>query len=190
MDPSRITQFWLDECSPSDWYKQDAAFDQAIRDEFKQSWDAALNGAYGLWLTYPTGALAYLILTDQLSRNIFRGQGAAFATDRLALAAAKKAIHLKWDRRIDGLARQFFYMPLMHSECLTDQDRCVRLMQERLNDDSNLLHARAHREIIRLFGRFPYRNAALGRRNTPAEEIFLSGDGYGGILRQLDKACV
>ncbi|MCL4158452.1 UNVERIFIED_CONTAM: hypothetical protein GTU68_021248 [Idotea baltica] len=139
-----------------------------------------------MWLTYPSGALAYLILTDQFSRNMFRGSGDAFAMDAIAVAVAKQAIYKGWDLKIDCPARQFFYLPLMHSESLCDQDRCVRLMVERLEDAaSNLKHAQAHREVIRQFGRFPYRNDALGRTDTRGEKAYSAAGGYGFTLRQL-----
>lgn len=174
-----VLKFWLDECSPADWYATDATLDQTIRDRFLPAWEDATEGAFGLWLTYPNGALAYIILTDQFPRNMFRGSGRAFATDRSALAAAKAAIERKWDLRIAEPARQFFYLPLMHSENLSDQDRCVRLMHERMPETgaSNLLHAKAHREVIRLFGRFPYRNDALQRRFTAPERAYVDQGG-------------
>ena len=184
VSPEEVLKFWLDDCSPSDWYMQNDAVDQKIRDTFLDTWKAATAGKFSLWLTYPTGALAYIILSDQFSRNMFRDGGTAFATDRAALAAAKSAIDKGWDMRIDEPARQFFYMPLMHSENLCDQERCVRLMCERLpQDGSNLLHARAHREVIRKFGRFPYRNAALGRKSTQAELDYIAAGGYGYTVR-------
>nr|NIS42147.1 DUF924 domain-containing protein [Desulfuromonadales bacterium] len=94
------------------------------------------------------------------------------------LAAAKVAIDRGWDMRIDPPARQFFYLPLMHSECLSDQERCVRLMKERMPESQeNLLHAKAHREVIRQFGRFPYRNAVLNRATRPDEIAYLEGGG-------------
>ncbi|ATG47298.1 hypothetical protein CEW89_06785 [Celeribacter ethanolicus] len=186
-NPEQILAFWLDELSPADWYRVDDALDQTIRDAFLVTWQNAQEGAYSLWLTYPSGALAYIILNDQMSRNMFRGTGRAFASDRAALAAAKAALDKGWDLRIDAPARQFFYLPLMHSECLTDQERCVRLMFERLKGEAgNLLHARAHREVIRLFGRFPYRNAALSRATTESEQAFLSRGGYPALLREMD----
>lgn len=189
--PQEILEFWLDEVGPKGWYDSSDALDAQIRDRFLETWQAACEGRFSLWLTYPSGALAYIILTDQLSRNMFRGEGQAFATDRAALAAAKSAIERGWDMRIDEPARQFFYMPLMHSENLCDQDRCVRLMCERMPEtgESNLLHARVHREVIRQFGRFPYRNAALDRSTTTAEAAFMDKGGYGAILRDMqDKA--
>lgn len=188
--PEEILSFWLDDVGPKGWYEQDEALDARIRDRFLETWTSAMDGRYSLWLTYASGALAYIILTDQFSRNMFRGDAKAFSSDRIALAAAKSSISKGWDLRIDEPARQFFYLPLMHSENLCDQDRCVRLMHERMPEggESNLLHARAHREVIRKFGRFPYRNAALHRPDTAAEQIYVSAGGYGETVRELQMA--
>lgn len=185
-----VLRFWLDECGPSLWYAEDAELDARIREKFLDTWEGAKEGRYALWLTYPSGALAYIIVTDQFSRNMFRGERGAFSMDRAALAAAKSAISKGWDMRIDEPARQFFYLPLMHSENLEDQDRCVRLLCERMPDskEQNLLHARAHREVIRKFGRFPTRNAALTRDCTSAEQDYLSNGGYGHVVRQMQGA--
>ena len=186
--PERVLEFWLDECSPEDWYKSDPVFDQAIRDEFEPAWNRAMEGAYSLWLTYPSGTLAYIILTDQFSRNMFRDTGKAFASDALALAASKKAIEQCWDLRIDPPGRDFFYLPLRHSESGSDQDRSVRLVMTRMpGADKSLLHAKAHREVIRAYGRFPTRNAALGRTSTAKEQDYLDNGGYGRIVRDLDR---
>ncbi len=186
--PDDILSFWLDEVTPADWYASDPALDARITDRFGPALDQLMAGQHGFWLTYPSGALAYIILTDQFPRNMFRGQGRAFASDRWARAAAKSAVYQGWDLRIDPPARQFFYLPLMHSENLSDQDQCVRLVCERMPAEaSTLLHARAHREVIRRFGRFPFRNAALGRSDTAAEAQFMAAGGYGAIVRELDK---
>jgi uncharacterized protein (DUF924 family) len=93
-----------------------------------------------------------------------------------------------WDLRLDGPLRQFFYLSYMHSEMLTDQDRAVRLFKARMAEGDTLLHARAHREVIRRYGRFPYRNAALGRVSTPEEAAFLADGGYGAMVRELRGA--
>ncbi|RME13802.1 MAG: DUF924 domain-containing protein [Alphaproteobacteria bacterium] len=185
--PEEILRFWLDEVGPKGWYATDPALDAQIRERFLATWERAQEGAFSLWLTYPSGVLAYLILMDQFPRNMFRGEGRAFASDRAALAAAKCAIDKGWDLRIDEPARQFFYLPLMHSESQCDQDRCVRLMLTRMPEAgaANLLHAKAHREVIRRFGRFPYRNAALARADTPNERAFKNDGGYGAVLREL-----
>lgn len=189
-DPDSITGFWIDEIGEDSWYKVDADLDTAIRDRFEADWDQAMKGEFLNWLVSAKGALAYIILTDQFPRNMFRDTAKAFASDRLALSAAKSAICKGLDLRITDAPRQFIYMPLMHSECLSDQDRCVRLMKERMPDDGavNLVHARAHREIIRQFGRFPTRNAALDRSSSSQEEAYLNNGGYGGVLQTLQAA--
>lgn len=188
--PEEVLSFWLDEVEPSSWYMSSEALDQEIRDRFQTAWEEVQTGKYGLWLTYPTGTLAYIILTDQFPRNMFRGDGRSFATDRKAVCAAKAAIDRKWDLRIDEPARQFFYMPLMHSENLCDQDRCVRLMKQRMPEGgaNSLLHAKAHREVIRQFGRFPYRNEALDRKFTGPESAYIAAGGYGFTVQELQAA--
>ncbi|WP_370401204.1 DUF924 family protein [Sulfitobacter sp. JB4-11] len=184
-----VLAFWLDEVGPTGWYDTSDALDEKIREKFMETWEGACAGKFSLWLTYPSGALAYIILMDQFPRNMFRADGRAFASDRAALAAAKSAIERGWDMAIDEPARQFFYMPLMHSENLCDQDRCVRLMCERMPEsrEQNLLHARAHREVIRQFGRFPYRNAALSRPATELEIAYVEQGGYGSTVRALQS---
>ncbi len=190
VSPEEVLRFWLDEVGPKGWYQNSEALDAQVRDRFSDVWENARAGAYGLWLTYPSGTLAYVILTDQFPRNMFRGEGRAFATDRAGLTAAKVAINRGWDIRIDEPARQFFYLPLMHSENLCDQERCVRLICERMPEHGpgNLLHARAHREVIRRFGRFPYRNAVLGRASTAPERAFEAEGGYGVLVREVTEA--
>ncbi|SLN29638.1 hypothetical protein ROJ8625_01296 [Roseivivax jejudonensis] len=187
--PDDILTFWLDEVGPEGWYKQDAALDGEIRDRFSETLEGAMQGRYALWLTYPSGALAYIVLLDQFSRNIFRDDPRAFAADRVALAASKQAVHRGWDMKIDEPARQFFYLPMMHAENLCDQERCVRLIKERMpqNGAPNLLHARAHREVVRRFGRFPHRNAVLGRATTEEEARFLEEGGYGRVVREVQE---
>lgn len=188
--PDDVLGFWLDEVGPKGWYEASDTLDQTIRDKFSEAWENASEGAFGLWLTYASGTLAYIILTDQFPRNMFRNDARAFVTDRIALAAAKMAINRGWDLRIDEPARQFFYLPLMHSENLCDQERCVRLICERMPEHGpeNMVHARAHREVIRQFGRFPHRNVALGRPSTAQERAYQAQGGYGATLRQLSAA--
>ncbi len=188
--PDDVLGYWLDEVGEAGWYEADDARDAEITDRFGKALKEAKDGAFSLWLTYASGTLAYLILTDQFSRNIHRGAAEAFATDRVSRAAAKAAIGHGWDFKIHEPARQFFYLPLMHSENLCDQDRAVRLILTRMPDQgaSNLLHAKAHREVIRLFGRFPFRNAALGRETTEAEQAWIDAGGYGATVRDLKEA--
>ncbi|MEQ8365275.1 MAG: DUF924 family protein [Roseicyclus sp.] len=184
-DPEVVLRFW-EEAGPEAWYKKDDAFDQAIRDQFGALWEDARGGGCDGWSTSARGALARIILLDQFPRNMFREDARAFATDDLGRQTARYAIDRSWDLQIEGSLRQFFYMPLMHSEKVADQDKCVRLIKERMSDGNNLLHARAHREIIRRFNRFPYRNAALGRTSTAAESDFMESGGYGAIVSALE----
>jgi len=185
--PDEVLAFWIDEVGPSGWYQGSEELDAKCREQFMPTYEAVANGARSLWLTYPTGVLAYLIVADQLPRNMFRNNAQSFALDGIALAAAKSAVEKDWDLKIDEPARQFFYLPMMHSESLRDQDRCVRLMKARLSGegDGNLHHAMVHREIIRTYGRFPYRNEALGRVNTESETKFLRENGYATLLNEL-----
>lgn len=188
MTPNRageVLTFW-EEAGPEMWYKQDNGFDRTIRDRFGVLWDRAAEGACDGWAAGPRGALALLILLDQFPRNMFRQSARAFATDARALRVADMALGQGWDLRVLPPMRQFFYLPFMHSEQLTHQDRSVRLFKARMEEGGNLLHARAHREVIRRYGRFPYRNAALGRVSRPEEEAFLADGGYGAILRELE----
>ncbi len=188
MEPEEILSFWLQEVGPKGWYDASPDLDSTIRDRFGDVWrDAQRSGSCKKWMTNPRSALAYIILMDQFPRNMFRGSAQAFASDGIALAAAKLAIDRKWDLRIPEPERQFFYLPLMHSENLCDQERCVRLLHERMPETggANLLHAKAHREVIRLFGRFPYRNEALSRRSTTPEQDYVSHGGYGSTVQAL-----
>ena len=185
-----VLSFWLDEVGPEGWYDVDPSRDEAARTRFAPMWEEAADGGLTAWLADAHGTLAYVVLTDQLPRNMWRDTGRAFATDRAAVAATKSALKRDWDLRIDEPARQFLYLPLMHAECLSDQGRCVRLIHTRMPETgaSNLLHAKAHREVIRRFGRFPHRNDALGRPGTEAEAAFLAEGGYGGVVRALQAA--
>ena len=189
--PREVVSFWLDEVGPSGWYEADPALDGQIAGRFGAAAVAARDGKLEGWRVSAEGALAYLILTDQFHRNLYRGKPESFASDARARACASMAIERGWDLEIAAPARQFFYMPFVHSECMTDQDRGVCLMKRNMPDegaDSNLLHARAHREIIRRFSRFPFRNVALGRNSSAAEAAFMQDGGYMKIVRALQTA--
>ncbi len=190
LNPEEILSFWLDETGPSGWYEGGAELDREIRNRFEGNHEDVCKGRLSAWLTCPEGALAYIILTDQMPRNMFRGSAAAFKSDRLALSAAKMAIAKCWDMRFDEPARQFFYMPLVHSECLADQNRAVRLMISRMPAKGrlSLRHARAHREVIRRFGRFPTRNEALSRKSGAAEQAYLDAGGYKTVVAEMEGA--
>jgi len=181
-EQEEILRFWLDEVGRDCWYTSDAALDDQIKTRFQDVWRRAAAGGCHAWLLTPRGALALLILLDQFPRNMFRGDAAAFSTDWRALRAAKHAIALGHDKVTPEPERQFFYLPLMHSEGLPDQERCVRLIKLAMPETGtgNMEHARRHREVIRRFGRFPSRNRPLGRRDTEEERSYRAAGGYMG----------
>jgi len=183
-----IIRFWIDEIGPPGWYAEDDALDARIRARFEAPWRAGLEAGAAPFGGGAEDALAALILFDQFPRNMFRGRAEAFATDPLALDLARAAIDADLDTRIDLPARQFFFLPFMHSEDLAVQDAGIDLIASRLGMADTHLHARAHRAVIARFGRFPYRNAALGRQNSAEEQAFLDAGGYGAILRQVQDA--
>lgn len=178
--PAEINRFWLEETGPDGWYKASDALDQTIRDRFLTSWEQAEALVPG-WIDTPDGALAALILTDQFPRNMFRGDPRSFATDALARRIADQAIASGFDLHIDPPARQFFYLPFEHSENLDDQNRAVELFGEFMPGE-NEHHAILHRDTIARFGRFPWRNAALRRTPTEAENQVMQAGGYGALV--------
>jgi uncharacterized protein (DUF924 family) len=175
---AEIIQFWRN-AGPDKWFVADETFDFEIRTRFLSLHEAAAHGAFASWEGNPQGALALLILCDQFPRNMFRAAPRAFATDSHARRIADKAIALGFDRKADELMRPFFYLPFMHSEALTDQDRSLLLFQA-LGDAEHLRHAVIHQDVIRRFGRFPHRNCVLGRVTTLAERRFLDEGGFAG----------
>ncbi|MBF9036256.1 DUF924 family protein [Rhodobacterales bacterium HKCCE2091] len=186
--PCEVVDFWCKEVSREAWYRQDDALDAQIRDRFGPAVAMAQDGGFADWAETAEGSLALLILIDQFSRNIYRGSALSFAGDARARDIARAAIAAGQDREVPLPERQFVYMPFVHSEDLADQDEGIRLMEAGLGEDGddNVLHARAHREVIRRFGRFPFRNEALGRETTPEERAFLDGGGYGAVVRELE----
>ena len=186
-DPVEVLDYWLGDLGPEGWYAGGDDLDAEIRERFGDLWQAAADGGLDHWVEGPAGSLAFLVVTDQFPRNMWRGSAKAFSTDAMALAAARKAIAAGWDMDVPEPERQFFYLPFMHSEDLSVQEECIRLMDERMPETgaSNQLHARAHAEIIRRFGRFPYRNDAFGRVTTPEEREFLDNGGYAAIVETL-----
>ena len=185
-DPVDILDYWIGEVGEDGWFAGGEALDGEIRERFAEVWQAAAEGGLEHWVEGAAPTLAYLVLCDQMSRNMHRGSARAFATDARALAAARKAIDEGWDMAVPEPERMFFYLPFEHSESPADQARSVRLMAERLPlDPAMLLHARAHQEIIARFGRFPYRNAALGRLSTPEEAAFIAEGGYGPMVEAM-----
>ncbi len=175
---AHIVSFWR-EAGPEKWFEKDDNFDLTIRSRFLAIHEAAARGELAAFEDSAEGALALLILLDQFPRNMFRNSARAFATDHLARAVADRALARGFDLAVDETMRPFFYLPLMHSELLADQDRCLRLY-EAFGDPEQLRFAVTHRDIIAKFGRFPHRNRVLGRETTPAEREFLDGGGFAG----------
>ncbi|WP_218509172.1 DUF924 family protein [Variovorax sp. dw_308] len=173
-----VVAFWR-EAGPRRWFAKDAAFDAEFKSRFEAAHHAAATGALDHWADDAEGALALLILLDQLPRNAWRGSGHMYATDGKAQAIARGAVDAGFDQQVDDAEmRAFFYLPLMHSESLDDQHRCVALCTT-LNEEQ-ARYAVHHREIIERFGRFPHRNAVLGRTATAEEQRFLDGGGFAG----------
>ena len=165
--------FWLSEAARGRWFRSTPEFDEEIRRRFGGIWEAARQGELEHCAEVPEGALALVIVLDQFPLNMFRGEAASFSTEAKARAIAERVIEAGWDREMEDAARGFVYLPFMHSESLSDQDRAVELYRAAGLADS--LHwAEHHREIIRRFGRFPHRNEALGRASTPEEILWLA----------------
>jgi len=176
--PNDVIGFWR-QAGPAKWFKKAVAFDEAIRLKFEPTHHRAARGEYDAWAETPEGALALLILLDQFPRNLYRNSAHAFATDPKARSIALAAIEKGFDRQVESLMRNFFYLPFEHSEDLADQDYGVVLCAE-TGEPDDLKWARLHRDIIARFGRFPHRNAALGRTTTPEEQEFLDEGGFSG----------
>ncbi|QJR79531.1 DUF924 domain-containing protein [Alteromonas pelagimontana] len=171
-DVSGILAFWFEELEPDQWFKKDEGLDNLIRSRFASVHHAAARCELWPWRATPYGRLAEIILLDQFSRNIFRDQPEAFATDPLALALAQEAVSVGADKALTPQEKAFLYMPFMHSESLEVHNVAMELF----NDESLASHFAAeqkHRDILLQFGRYPHRNAILGRDTTEDEEAFL-----------------
>jgi len=179
----RIHEFWFGSPGSPEhgrkreaWFKVDDGFDTEIRALFLNDFEAAAAGDLDAMAERSIGALALIILLDQFPRNMFRGTARAFAADSKALSIADAAVARGLDHALTDIERTFVYLPFEHSERLEDQDRSVALY-EALGDAESLDYAVQHRVIIERFGRFPHRNAILGRQSTPEEEAFLQEPG-------------
>lgn len=191
MDRSEsILKFWFGDPSQPDseygsfrkvWFKKDATFDQQIRQRFLTDYQQASQGDYDTWINMPRRALALVVVLDQFARNLFRGSAQSFAADPQARAVADLAIARGDEAALLPVERFFLYLPFEHSEELADQHRSVQLFEALAAIAPDLRHgldyAYRHRAVIEQFGRFPHRNAALGRTSTPAELAFLQQPG-------------
>jgi uncharacterized protein (DUF924 family) len=176
--PADVLAFWR-AAGPDRWFDKDAAFDAEIATRFLPTYEAAAAGRLDHWEATPETTLALLLVLDQFPRNMFRGSARTFAADPVARAVAERAVARGDDVRIAMPERMFFYLPFEHSEEPADQQRCVELNRARGDADS-LKWALLHADIIGRFGRFPHRNAVLGRATTPAEQAFLDDGGFAG----------
>ena len=176
--PQSVVTFWSG-AGPDKWFTKDDAFDRDIREGFLATHEAAAQGKLSDWETSADGVLALLILLDQFPRNMFRGSARTFATDPLARDIAHRALKKGFDANVPEAMRNFFYLPFQHSEQLADQERSLALYRA-CGDADNIKWADIHADIIRTFGRFPHRNAVLGRHTTPEEQAFLDGGGFKG----------
>ena len=177
VSPADVLAFWR-EAGPDKWFTKDPAFDAEIREKFLGTYEAAVAGGLSEWEATAEGALALVIVLDQFSRNMFRGDARTYAADPAARAVANRSLKRGYDQDVPPGERGFFFLPFMHSEDLADQDRCVALYREA--GDPDLKYALEHHDVVRRFGRFPHRNVILGRATTPEEQAFLDGGGFKG----------
>ena len=173
--PVDVVAFWRD-AGMAKWFRGGDAFDAECRAQFLDAHHAAARREYEHWMDNAEGALALLILLDQIPRNVFRDSGHAFATDSLARHYAARAVEAGFDKQSDASLRLFFYLPFEHAEDMGDQHRSVELITAMGNAEL-IGYANAHRDVIVRFGRFPHRNHALGRINTPDEQAWLDAGG-------------
>ena len=175
--PADIVAFWV-EAGPPKWFAKDDAFDAEFQRRFEGDHLAAARRERDDWMATPEGALALCLLLDQFPRNCFRGTGHMYATDSLARHYAGEALERGHDLALEPSVRGFLYLPFMHSEDIDEQLRCVKLYTA--SAPSQLEWAEDHYNIIHRFGRFPHRNAILGRKSTPDEQAFLDAGGFAG----------
>lgn len=174
-----VLAFWFGELGPEDWYSGRPELDERIRTRFGPLCEEMLASKPEDHLADARTALGGIIVLDQFPRQLFRGEARAFSGDPVALLVSHAAISRRYDADMSNDERQFLYMPLMHSEVLSDQELCVKLFRD-LGNENSIKYAVEHRDIIAEFGRFPHRNAPLGRQSTPQELEFLARhEGFG-----------
>lgn len=171
-----LLKFWFEECQPAQWWTKSADFDRDIAERFGATLEAAGRCELYGWRVNALGRLAEIIVLDQFSRNVYRDTPGAFANDPLALALAQTALQLGADQEVDTVQRKFFYMPYMHSESLIIHEEALKLFRQPGMED-NLDFEIRHQVIIQRFGRYPHRNAILGRPSTQEELAFLQTPG-------------
>lgn len=172
-----VVKFWK-KAGPKRWFAKSDAFDRSFKNQFLALHEAAARHQHDAWVMTYDGALALMILLDQFPRNAFRGTARMFATDKQALAIADMAIGLGHHRSVTPELALFFYLPYQHAENLSAQQRSLELHAHL--PDQLKRYARIHHDVIARFGRFPHRNAVLGRTTTPEEQAFLDAGGFSG----------
>ncbi len=170
---NEVLDFWFEEIDPTLWFARDDGFDRLVRSRLGTAASLAAVGGLDTWRETANGCLALCLLLDQVPRNLHRGRAEAFSADSRARAVAEHALTQRFDLMIDKDRRLFLYLPFEHSEDLADQDRAVTLITHRIGIQSYVDYAERHRDVIRRFGRFPHRNAALGRTSKPDEQAYL-----------------
>ncbi|AOU97224.1 hypothetical protein BI364_03730 [Acidihalobacter yilgarnensis] len=173
--PEQILAYWYSESIRAQWFCATPELDAEIRQRYEEVWRQAHAGGMAAWRDTPEGALALAIILDQFPLNMFRGSARAFSSEREAVQLVHASIARGFDKKLPVSKRIFMYMPLMHSEVLADQDASVCLFEVAGLLD-NLKFAKHHREIVRRFGRFPHRNALLGRVSTQEEHAYLNSE--------------
>lgn len=176
--PDEVVGYWCETLTAKDWWQPTPALDAAVRERFAATHLALARDVAPEWRETPEARLAALIVLDQFPRNMYRASPMAFATDWIARREARLALEAGADRAVDYGRRHFFYMPFEHSEDLADQDLSVSLFEAH-GDDMYFDYAVRHRDVIANYGRFPHRNAFLGRVSTPEEEAYLAEPGAG-----------
>ncbi len=176
--PVDVVEFWKS-AGPEKWFAKSDSFDAYFKARFLDAHYAAARRELDDWMNTADGALALIILLDQLPRNTFRGTAHMFATDPLALVLAYQAIEKGLHHQVEAELAPFILMPLMHSESIEDQEKLISLLDP-VKQANTLHHAIVHRDIIAKFGRFPHRNQCLGRITTPEEQAFLDDGGFSG----------
>jgi len=170
-----VLEFWFSESTRPRWFNSTNRFDRELTERFLDVWKSAAAGELSGWGETAEGSLALVIVLDQFPLNMFRGEAESFVTESASRDVAAAAIDRKFDEQLNDEQKAFLYLPFMHSESLEDQDRSVALFESAgLND--NLKWAKHHRDIVRRFGRFPHRNAVLGRENSPEEAAYLDSN--------------
>lgn len=170
--PQHIIDFWFVDETRKLWFNSTPEFDRQLCDAYLQTWEQACRGELDHWMQSGAGCLALVIVLDQFPLNMFRGSAKCYASEAQSREVARVAIERGFDAELDADKRAFLYMPFMHSESLEDQERALQLFDQP-GLESNLRFARHHHGIVARFGRFPHRNAALGRDNSDAEIEYL-----------------